>query len=88
MTSHFKYLVFKNPSWDFHTLDFDRDVALADKLDSGVLNATNPVLKEFFGHGGKLILYHGWNDGAIAPQNTINYYNSVTAALGDRKSVV
>src|SRR5206468_3124834 len=31
--SHFKHLVFNQPAWDFRALDFDRDVALADKLD-------------------------------------------------------
>jgi feruloyl esterase len=82
VASHFKYLVFKNPNWDFHTLNFDSDVALADKLDNGIITATNPNLKEFFAQGGKLLLYHGWNDGGIAPQNTINYYNSVADALG------
>ena len=32
---HFRFLVFKNPDWDFKTLDFDKDVALADRLDNG-----------------------------------------------------
>ncbi len=87
VASHFKYLVFKNPNWDFHTLNFDSDVALADKLDNGIITATNPNLKEFFAQGGKLLLYHGWNDGAIAPQNTINYYNSVADAMGGSAKV-
>jgi feruloyl esterase len=82
VASHFKYLVFKNPNWDFHSLNFDSDVALADKLDNGIITATNPNLKEFLAQGGKLFLYHGWSDGGIAPQNTINYYNSVVAAMG------
>ncbi len=79
---HFKYVVFKDPNWDFRTLNFDSDVALADKLDNGALNATDPNLKEFVGHGGKLVLYHGWNDQLIAPRNSVNYYKSVVAALG------
>jgi feruloyl esterase len=82
VASHFKYLVFKNPNWDFRSLNFDSDVALADKLDNGLIAAIDPNLKEFFAQGGKLFLYHGWNDGGIAPQNTINYYNSVVAAMG------
>ena len=28
------------------------------------------------------MLYHGWNDGAIAPQNTIDYYHSVVDRMG------
>jgi feruloyl esterase len=41
-------------------------------------------LKEFFAGGGKLIMYHGWNDAMIAPQNTISYYNSVLRASGSQ----
>jgi feruloyl esterase len=71
---HFKYLVFKNPNWDYRTFNYDTDVALADKLDNNTINAIDPNLKQFVGHGGKLFLYHGWNDPILAPRNT---------ALGD-----
>ena len=87
VASHFKYVVFHDPKWDYRTLNFDSDVALADKLDNGVLTATNPNLKEFFAQGGKLLLYHGWNDEGIAPQNTINYYESVVDATGGLSNV-
>jgi feruloyl esterase len=81
-TDHFKYVVFKDPNWDFKTFDFDRHVELADKIDSGLINATDPNLTPFFARGGKLLMYHGWNDQLIAPQNSINYYNSVLKAVG------
>jgi Tannase and feruloyl esterase. len=84
--SHFKYLVFKDPNWDFRTLNLDTDVALADKLDANIINATDPNLSEFVAHGGKLLLHHGWNDQLIAPQNTIDYYNSVLSAIGPAKA--
>lgn len=80
--SHFQNVVFNNPSWDPHTLDLDKDVALADKLDKGLLNAIDPNLREFFAHGGKLIVYHGWNDQLISPFNSIDYYDSVAKKLG------
>jgi feruloyl esterase len=80
--SHFQHVVFNNPNWDFLSLDFDKDVAMADKLDKGMIGATDPDLREFFGHGGKLIVYHGWNDQLISPLNSIDYYNSVAAKLG------
>lgn len=82
---HFKYLVFKNPNWDFKTLNFDSDVALADKLDNGTINAIKPNLKMFKARGGKLIMYHGWNDQLIAPENSVNYYRSVVAKMGGLK---
>jgi feruloyl esterase len=77
---HFKYVVFKDPNWDFKTFDFDKDVALADKVDGGLLNATDPHMEAFFGRGGKIVMYHGWSDQLISPQNSIDYYDSVEAA--------
>jgi feruloyl esterase len=79
---HYKYVVFKNPQWDFKTLDFDKDVALADATDAGAINATDPDLSAFFAHGGKLLLYHGWNDQLISPQNSIDYFTNVRNKLG------
>jgi feruloyl esterase len=79
---HYRFIVFKNPSWDFKTLDFDKDVALADAQDAGLLNAIDPDLKAFVSRGGKLLMYHGWADQLIAPRNTVNYYTSVAKAMG------
>ncbi|MBB5060489.1 feruloyl esterase [Granulicella aggregans] len=82
VASYFRFLVFKYAAWDFRDLNFDGDIAKADSLDSGTIAATDPNLKEFFAHGGRLLLYHGWSDQMIAPENTVNYYNSVTAVSG------
>ena len=79
---HFKYVVFQDPNWDFKTLNFDTDVLKAEKADLGILSATNPDLKAFTSHGGKLIHYHGWTDQQVQPRNSINYYNSVAKTLG------
>jgi len=79
---HFRFVVFKNRNWDYRTLEFDRDVERADRIDNGTINATDPDLRPFFTRGGKLLLYHGWTDPLIAPRNTINYFNSVLAKLG------
>jgi feruloyl esterase len=84
---HFKYVVFQNPNWDWRTLNFDSDVDLSDKRDNGLVNAIDPHLEKFFGHGGKLLMYHGWSDQLIAPQNSINYYKSVADTLGGASKV-
>jgi feruloyl esterase len=42
----------------------------------------NPDLRPFQAHGGKLILYHGWNDPAISALATVDYYNSVVEKVG------
>jgi feruloyl esterase len=80
---YFRYVVHKNPEWDFRTFDVEKDFALAEKLDhDNVLKAVDPNLKKFVSHGGKLVLYHGWADNLIAPLNSINYFNSVVSNLG------
>ena len=87
--SHYKYIVFGNPNWDFQTLDLDRDLVTADRIDSeiGQFNAIDPDLAAFQQRGGKILQYHGWNDQQIAPQNSINYYESVVASVGSRRVV-
>ena len=75
----FKYYVFKDPNWDYKTrpVDFDKDVALADKPEIQPVNAVDPDLTKFFARGGKLLLVDGWNDTAVPPKVAINYYQNV-----------
>jgi feruloyl esterase len=80
-TQFFKNMVYNNPDWDLRTFDPDRDLKAADKL-APILNSTNPDLSKFTARGGKLILYHGWDDAAIAPLNTIQYFESVERKMG------
>ena len=80
--SHYGQAVFEQSNWDFRTLNFDSDVAFSDAKAGPVLDSTNPDLRSFRAHGGKLIQYHGWGDAAISPLNSINYYESVRAFLG------
>jgi len=82
-TDLFKFVVFKNPDWNYKTLNFDSDIALADMIDHGTNNATDPNLKSYFERGAKLLQYHGWSDHLIAPLNSVNYYASVEKALGN-----
>jgi feruloyl esterase len=79
-TGTFAYLVYKDPKWDWHTFDAERDTALADSTD--IINATKPDLSAFQSRGGKLLMYHGWNDQLIAPENSVNYYSSVLEHMG------
>jgi feruloyl esterase len=78
----FKYVVFKDPDWDWRTFDLERDVAVATKVDNNTVNAINPDLKKFAGRGGKLLMYHGWSDTSVAPRASVNYYKSVVEKMG------
>jgi feruloyl esterase len=78
----YRYVVFKDPNWDWKTFDFDSDVVRGDLPENVVMNATDPNMKPFFSRGGKLLLYHGWSDPNVPTVNTIKYYNSVVHNLG------
>ena len=80
--SYFKDVLFKDPNWDYRTLNLDKDVATSDSLNSRLMDGVDPNLKPFFDHGGKLLQYHGWNDQQVSPFNSVNYYNSVAKKLG------
>jgi feruloyl esterase len=78
----YRYFVFGDPNWDWKTMDFDKDVAAGAEKFRAILDATDPDLSRFRERGGKLILYHGWNDQLISPLNTVEYYTSVSKTLG------
>jgi feruloyl esterase len=82
----FVNMVFDNPSWDLRTFDFDRDMKITDDKMARLFNATDPNLKAFKDHGGKLVIYHGWSDTAIAPTNAIIYYESIVSKMGAKQT--
>jgi feruloyl esterase len=83
----FRYFVFRDPGWDYHTrpVNFDHDVALADSAQNAPVNAVDPDLNAFFDRGGKLLLIGGWNDNLVPPKVAVNYYHAVVAKVGARK---
>jgi feruloyl esterase len=50
------------------------------------LNTVSPDLRPFFKRGGKLLMYHGWNDQQVPAMSSVTYFNKVVEATG-RESV-
>jgi feruloyl esterase len=82
---YFKYVFYKDPNWDWRTFDLAAAVAMADRPDYGMLNATDPDLKRFQQRGGKLLLYHGWSDANFSAPFTIDYYERLGAVTGSER---
>lgn len=85
-TGYFSNMVYENPGWNYKTAELSEAVQANDAKLATILNATDPNLTAFKARGGKLILYHGWNDPAISALNTIDYYTSVVNRMGARET--
>jgi hypothetical protein len=80
--SYLRHLATWDEPLSYDELRFDR--ATFDRLArmSPIYDATDPDLRPFRDNGGKLILWHGWSDGAVPPLGTIAYYQAVRDAVG------
>ncbi len=76
-TQFFGNMVHSDPTWSVSRFDLAHDYPMAKQLQGGNLDADNPDLRGFFRRGGKLLMYHGWQDAAIPPENTIDYFQRV-----------
>lgn len=81
----FRYVVTNDPTFNMLTANSDAMMKLSREKTAADLDSTNPDLSRFAAHGGKLILYHGWNDPAISPWSTVAYYKEVRKTLGAEK---
>jgi feruloyl esterase len=77
----FRYVVYKDPDWDWRSFQLERDAALAHAIDKD-LDEFNPHLEAFANHGGKLLLYHGWADQQVAPGSSVELYRSLIQLSG------
>ena len=77
-----------NPSYDLMTFDPERDMKA---LRSGValqVHQENPDISAFIARGGKLLLWHGFNDPGPSPLSTIAYLDAVRKTVPASKDSV
>jgi hypothetical protein len=69
--------------WDWNSFQVRRDMAKVDAALGPIVNdATRGNLRAFQARGGKLIIYHGWGDSLVPPDQTIAFYDRVTREAG------
>jgi hypothetical protein len=69
---------------DALTFDFDRDPATFTRARR-IYDASSVDLRALKARGGKLLIWHGWADGAIMATSSIGYYDGVVKFMGGRK---
>jgi feruloyl esterase len=76
------YVVKSDPDYDILSFDPERDMAaLAGGLAGEHVHQQNADISTFVGRGGKLLLWHGFNDPGPSPLSSIDYYEKVLDAV-------
>lgn len=84
-----KYLGFEDGTPDDYTaLDFDFDNDPPRLAVTGrQLDALNPDLSAFRDAGGKYLMWHGWADPLVLPDQSLGYYESVAEEMGGIENI-
>ncbi len=73
-------------SYQVTDFDFDNDPERLEAMGT-LYDAWDPDLRPFKAAGGKMIMYHGLADPLVLSFNSINYYESVVAEMGNEGSI-
>jgi hypothetical protein len=76
-------MLHQRKDYDFRTFDIEREAATVETRLGPTMNATDPDLSAFHKRGGKLILFHGWNDPGLSVYETLDYFQAVRARMGN-----
>jgi feruloyl esterase len=75
--------LFGNPDFDLTAFEVERDLRLVRGGEfAGLYEAKNPNVAPFIARGGKLLLWHGFDDPGPSPLATIEYYDAVRQKTG------
>ena len=82
VTGFFRHLVLDVPAWNLSQFRVGREAQRMQGRLVSTLDATDPDLGRFVARGGKLILWHGWNDAVVSPAYSVAFHASVVRTLG------
>jgi hypothetical protein len=69
--------------WNWRDFDVERDMPKVDAvLGQAVNGVTTGNMRRFRARGAKLILFQGWADTLVAPDQTIDFYNKLGKDFG------
>ena len=77
----FRIMAFHDPKWNWRTFDWNRDVSFVES-QVPFLSATSRDLSRFRSRGGKIVMYTGWSDPVVPPEDTLRYYEDVVKETG------
>jgi feruloyl esterase len=77
---------FAGAGFDLQTFNASAAVSSA-RAKFPYVEAIDPDLRAFQRRGGRLLLYHGWADAVVPPEDTIGYYERVKQLLGSDTAV-
>lgn len=79
---YYRWLVYNNPLWSPLFFNLDSDYPNSRTRVEPIIDSGNPDISAFAQRGGKLIVYHGWNDALIPGANAVRYYEGARTYLG------
>lgn len=82
-----RYWIFDEPKWDWWSFDFDDHVTLAEAKAGRLVDQVNPDIGVFKAHGGKAVVYQGWQDPVVNAIDTVAYYEKVRSRQGSQEEM-
>ncbi|MEP7247644.1 MAG: tannase/feruloyl esterase family alpha/beta hydrolase [Gammaproteobacteria bacterium] len=78
-------LIFKDPDFDLAAFNPDRDYwTIRSSAFAKEYEAANPDISAFVNAGGKLLLWHGFDDPGPSPLATLDYFHDVQKTTGPK----
>ncbi|MEN5364142.1 tannase/feruloyl esterase family alpha/beta hydrolase [Brevundimonas intermedia] len=81
-TDFYRNFVYEDKEWSLNGFQILRDYPAGQSRIGAVIDADETDLRPFLSKGGKLLFYQGWDDAAIPPGETIEYFEQAQANSG------